>query len=48
MENSKHGCTRGCGLMWGDEKEVMKVLKLDPLNSPVHFYDFKNNKLTIL
>jgi hypothetical protein len=33
---------------WGGEKEVMKVLKLDPIFIPLYFYDFKNNKLTIL
>jgi hypothetical protein len=36
------------GLGWGDEKEVPLVLKLDPVFIPLHFYDFKNNKLTIL
>jgi hypothetical protein len=36
------------GIYWGGEKEVMKVLKLDPLNIPLHFYDFKNLKLTII
>jgi hypothetical protein len=36
------------GATWGDEKEVPLVLKLDPIFIPLHFYYFKNNKLTIL
>jgi hypothetical protein len=36
------------GCIWGGEKEVPLVLKLDPVFIPLHFYDFKNNKLTIL
>jgi hypothetical protein len=36
------------GYRWGGEKEVLKVLKLDPIFIPLHFYDFKNLKLTIL
>jgi len=35
------------GVIWA-EKEVLKVLKRDPIFIPLHFYDFKNNKLTIL
>jgi hypothetical protein len=36
------------GVSWGDEKEVLKVLKLDPIFIPLQFDDFKNLKLTIL
>jgi hypothetical protein len=35
-------------LHWGGEKEVLKVLKLAPIFIPLHFYDFKNLKLTII
>jgi Txe/YoeB family toxin of toxin-antitoxin system len=38
----------GIGKPWGDEKEVLKALKLDPLNIPLQFYYFKNLKLTII
>jgi hypothetical protein len=36
------------GCTWGDEKEVLKVSKLDPILIPLQFYYFKNNNLTIL
>jgi hypothetical protein len=45
------GCASGAHLPQvspGDEKEVLKVLKLDPIFIPLLFYEFKNNKLTIL
>jgi hypothetical protein len=47
----------GMAHYWGGEKEVLASFKtdlaplvtsFDPLNTPLHFYDFKNNKLTIL
>jgi hypothetical protein len=39
---------KSTGGTWGGKKEVLKVLKLDPIFIQLHFYDFKNNKLTIL
>jgi hypothetical protein len=43
LELEKYGSS--IGFIWGDEKEVLKVLKLDPIFIPLHFYDFKKLKV---